>query len=208
MKRKVPVIPLMLVLFLSAFSACSLFQQNAQENKIIPETEEITKDVIENRAIEVLNSLKDMDMEKLSGMIDPDKGVRFSPYGHVNKDTDLVFTADQIKNISNDNTLYTWGVFDGSGAPINLIFSDYYKKFIWDQDFTKAKEAGYNKILGKGNIINNSFDVYPKAIIVEYHFPGFDPQYGGMDWRSLRLVFEKNGDVWYIAGIIHDQWTI
>jgi UDP-N-acetyl-2-amino-2-deoxyglucuronate dehydrogenase len=30
----------------------------------------------------------------------------------------------------------------------------------------------------------------------------------GMDWRSLRLVFEKKNDIWYLVGIIHDQWTI
>jgi (p)ppGpp synthase/HD superfamily hydrolase len=29
-----------------------------------------------------------------------------------------------------------------------------------------------------------------------------------MDWRSLRLVFEKKNDIWYLVGIIHDQWTI
>jgi hypothetical protein len=37
---------------------------------------------------------------------------------------------------------------------------------------------------------------------------GFDPEYEGMDWRSLRLVFEKKNDIWYLVGIIHDQWTI
>jgi hypothetical protein len=44
-------------------------------------------------------------------------------------------------------------------------------------------------------------------MIVEYYFPGFDPQYGGMDWRSLRLVFSDHGGTWYLAGIIHDEWT-
>jgi hypothetical protein len=29
-----------------------------------------------------------------------------------------------------------------------------------------------------------------------------------MDWRSLRLVFMQDGGTWYLAGIIHDQWTI
>jgi len=43
---------------------------------------------------------------------------------------------------------------------------------------------------------------------VEYHFPGIDPQYGGLDWRSLRLVFQQSGGEWYLVGIIHDQWTI
>jgi hypothetical protein len=27
----------------------------------------------------------------------------------------------------------------------------------------------------------------------EYHLAGFDPQYAGLDWRSLRLVFEAHG---------------
>jgi len=30
-------------------------------------------------------------------------------------------------------------------------------------------------------------------MVVEYHFPGIDPQYGGLDWRSLRLVFQQSG---------------
>jgi hypothetical protein len=44
-------------------------------------------------------------------------------------------------------------------------------------------------------------------MVVEYYFPGFDPQYEGMDWRSLRLIFLQDNDVWYLAGIVHDQWT-
>jgi (p)ppGpp synthase/HD superfamily hydrolase len=44
--------------------------------------------------------------------------------------------------------------------------------------------------------------------MVEYHFSGFDPKYEGMDWRSLRLVFEEKDNIWHLVGIIHDQWTI
>jgi hypothetical protein len=71
-----------------------------------------------------------------------------------------------------------------------------------------AKEVGYNKIFGKGNTTNNSFQVYKDSIIVEYHFSGFKPEYRGIDWKSLRVAFEKEKDTWYIVGIIHDQWTI
>ena len=135
-------------------------------------------------------------------------GVRFSPYAYVDVDKDLVFTADKVKKLATDSTLYLWGYYDGSGEPIRLKFSDYYKKFIYDVDFLNAEQVGYNKTLGHGNSLNNSFEVYKNSIIVEYYFSGFDPQYGGMDWRSLRLVFEKKNDVWYLVGIIHDQWTI
>jgi hypothetical protein len=71
-----------------------------------------------------------------------------------------------------------------------------------------AEQIGYNTVLGHGNSLNNSFEIYKDSIIVEYYFSGLDPQYEGMDWRSLRLVFEEKDDIWYIVGIIHDQWTI
>lgn len=171
-------------------------------------TENYVKQIIQRRAAEVLADIKAKDWEKLSPLVQPDKGVRFSPYGHVNTDTDLVFSAAQIQNMASDGTKYKWGSFDGSGEPIELDFDGYYKRFIYDHDFMNAKETGYNKVIGKGNTLINSFEVYPGSIMVEYHFPGFDPQYSGMDWSSLRLIFEKKDAVWYLVGIIHDQWTI
>jgi len=172
------------------------------------DTEEYIKSIIEKRSTNVLTAIKNYDLEKLASAVHPDKGVRFSPYGYVDVDKDLVFTAEKVKKLATDSTLYHWGYYDGSGEPIRLKFSDYYKKFIYDVDFLNAEQVGYNKTLGHGNSLNNSFEVYKNSIIVEYYFSGFDPQYGGMDWRSLRLVFEKKNDVWYLVGIIHDQWTI
>jgi hypothetical protein len=29
-----------------------------------------------------------------------------------------------------------------------------------------------------------------------------------MNWASLRLVFERSGNKWYLVGISHDEWTI
>lgn len=172
------------------------------------DTEENIKKIINDRAIEVITAIKEYDMNKLSKTVHPDKGVRFTPYAFVDSSKNLVFSADEIKNMGENTKKYIWGSYDGSGEPIELTFSDYYKKFIYDADFINAKEIGYNKTLGKGNSINNSFDFYKNSIIVEYYFPGFDPQYNGIDWKSIRLVFEKMDDTWYIVGIIHDQWTI
>jgi len=98
--------------------------------------------------------------------------------------------------------------YDGTGDPIGLTPAQYCQRFIYDRDYTQAREVSYNRPLGQGNSLNNSLAVYPRAAIVEYHFPGFDPQYGGMDWRSLRLVFERKGRAWYLVGIIHAEWTI
>ena len=44
---------------------------------------------------------------------------------------------------------------------------------------------------------------------MEYHVPGTNPDYGGMDWRSLRLVMEEGDDgKWDLRAVIHDEWTI
>ncbi len=63
------------------------------------------------------------------------------------------------------------------------------------------------KFIGRSNTSNNNFEIYSNAIIVEFHFSGFDSKYEGMDWESLRLVFEEKDGTWYLIGIIHDQWT-
>ena len=57
-------------------------------------------------------------------------------------------------------------------------------------------------------MLENQFEIYDNPIVVEYYFPGFNPEYEGMDWKSLRLVFEKYEDSWKLVGIIHNQWTI
>jgi hypothetical protein len=172
------------------------------------DTEQQTKKIIEARASETILAIKNKDAEKISKIIHPEKGVRFSPYQNVNKERDMVFSASQFLSFFKNKEKYLWGVYDGSGLPINLTPSEYYNKFIYNADFVSAPEVSYNRIIGKGNIINNVFESYPGAIVVEYHFSGFDPQYEGMDWSSLELVFEEKDAGWYLTGIVHGQWTI
>jgi len=45
-------------------------------------------------------------------------------------------------------------------------------------------------------------------IKINGYFPSFNPDYAGMDWKSLRLVFEQYEGRWYLVGIINNQWTI
>jgi len=196
-------------------SACGSVQSKAPDIQATEETgieerndEKSSSENISETAKEAVNALRDKDMEKLSELVHPEKGVRFSPYAFVDVKNDLVFAANDVKNLLSDTTIYTWGSYDGTGDPIELTFDEYYKKFIYDADFANAEQVGYNEILGKGNTIENSAEVYKDSVVVEYHFSGIDPKYEGMDWRSLRIVFEKFEDSWYIVGIIHDQWTI
>jgi len=164
------------------------------------------KRLIQNRAKQVVLALKNKN-STLAKFAHPTLGIRFSPYSYVTGN-DVKLAASQLRYIFSNSTKYLWGHYDGSGDPIKLTFTKYYQEFIYDKDFSNAEKIGYNKSIGHGNSINNSFTFYPSAIIVEFHFTGFDPKFEGMDWKSLRLVFEEKDNIWYIVGIIHDQWTI
>ncbi|MCC2685569.1 MAG: hypothetical protein K0R75_2468 [Paenibacillaceae bacterium] len=173
---------------------------------------QITADDVRAKADTIVAALQKKDMKTIAQASDPKAGIRFSAYGHIDvkKDITMLPTA-KFADIMGDSTEYDWGVYDGSGQPIHLTFKDYYSKFIYDQDFAKAKDVSVNQIIGKNTLVNNQFDVYPRDqfMTVEYHFPGFDPKVEGHDWRSLRLVFAvsgTNGNI-TLRAIIHDQWT-
>lgn len=174
-------------------------------------TPEQAEKAISARAQETLQAFRAKDWEKVSGLVHPDKGIRFSPYAFVRTGADRPdrqFTAEHMKSLYTEKALLEWGIHDGSGEPIRGTFADYYARFVYDVDFVTAPQVRYNSITQRGNTTNNIRATYPDAIVVEYHFPGFDPKYGGMDWRSLYLTFELKGKTWYLTGVIHDQWTI
>jgi hypothetical protein len=164
-------------------------------------------EIVMARAREVVVALRDKDMNTLSRIVHPEKGCRFSPYAWAS-DNDLLFTGKQVVYLMEEQTIRRWGYYDGSGRPIDCNFSDYFKIFVYDRDFANAEQMAYNKILEQGNTRINIAEYYPGADFVEFHFSGFEPKYGGMDWRSLRLVFQEKDGEWYLVGIIHDQWTI
>ena len=165
------------------------------------------EEVVPNLASQAVLALKNRDMQALAALVHPVAGLRFTPYAYV-QPSNLVLPAHQLPNVFEDATVYHWGVYDGSGEPMDLTFAQYYANFVYDQDYAQAEEVSHNQRLGTGNSIDNSREFYPGAFVVEYYFSGFEPQYAGMDWRSLRLVFQKHEGTWYLVGIIHDEWTI
>jgi hypothetical protein len=169
---------------------------------------EDAKKIIGETADLVLRAIADKDFDTVSEYTHPDLGVRFTPYTYVSVESDLVFSKDEIKNFQNDRSVYHWGFYDGSGEEIRLTPREYYEEFIYTADYVNAPEVGYNKILSFGSMLENQFEVYKGAIIVEYYFPEIDPQFEGLDWRSLRLVFQKYDGSWKLTGLINNQWTI
>ncbi len=203
---------LLLILFLSMFVVSCAATYEIPSPTIAPATPTATsvstEEMIRHKSDTVIEALHDRDLDRLARLVHPTQGIRFSPYAFVHE-ADILVAVEDVPNLFSKDTVLLWGVYDGSGAPIELTFASYYDQFIYDQDFANAEEIGYDRrIGGEGGMINNISDFYPGGVMVEYHFTGFDPDYGGLDWRSLRLVFMQEGDEWFLVGIVHDEWTI
>lgn len=169
---------------------------------------ELAEKIIKESADKVIYAVSTKDAATIAEYTHPVKGVRFTPYTYVSIENDVVFSKEAVKTFFTDQKTYLWGYYDGIGDEIKLTPSQYYQKFIYNVDYINADEIGYNEVLSSGNALENQFEVYENAIVVEYYFPGFTPEYDGLDWKSLRLVFEPYGNDWKLVGIISNQWTI
>ncbi|WFA09112.1 bZIP transcription factor [Tissierella sp. Yu-01] len=178
-------------------------EQEVSNNPIDPESNNLLY-----TASKVVNLLKNKDMEGVSAYVHPSKGVRFSPYGTIDVESDQVFIQNQVAELLSDSQSYTWGNYDGTGDPIDLNYNDYYNRFIYDVDFANPHMIGNNVAIGKGNTLNNITEAYPNGEFIEFHFTGYEAKYEGLDWKSLRLVFEEDNGIYYLIGIVHDEWTI
>lgn len=157
---------------------------------------------------DILQLFAERSFAKLADRIHPEKGVRFSPYAYVDTANDVRLMPQDLLRSDFPARKIRWGSYDGTGDPIELNLHEYINRFVYTSDFLHAEKTTVNQAVGMGNTINNLADVYPGKPFTESWFSGFDAKLEGMDWQSLRLVYEiEDGKAWLIA-VIHDQWTI
>ena len=108
---------------------------------------------------------------------------------------------------ADDKRKYVWGTVDGEGSPIMMTPAEYFNRYVYDKNFRTSSVIGLNTIVRSGNMLENVKEVFPDAEFVELHDPGSE-EYEGIDWKSLKLVFEKwNGERKLVA-VIHGEWTV
>jgi|GEM_PF-1678294 len=154
---------------------------------------------------QVIQLLQDEDMTGFQAYVHPTQGVRFSPYNFV-ETSHLVFSATAIPSLLADPTVYNWGVEDGTGDPLDKTAQEYFDRYVNRKDFTNPDEIHYNTIIQRGSMLYNISGFYPNANFVEYYVEG-TPQYGGLDWGSLYVVYENFQGSWYVVGIVNAEWT-
>ncbi len=212
MKRLILIISSTLLL-----SACTSEQKNKIETdttdtlELVEPTEVATnlsqQDSIKATGTQVLTFLKQQNYQELSKYFSP-SGVRFVPFSYIDTATAKKLTAEDFLTALEKKWVLTWGAFDGTGDPIKLTIPAYLKKFAYNADYLNAEATAYDAVIKQGNSINNIKEIYPNHHYIDYHFSGFDQKHEGMDWTSLRLVFEKRDGQYFLVAIIHDQWTI
>ncbi|RZJ75748.1 MAG: hypothetical protein EOO47_19380 [Flavobacterium sp.] len=214
-----------LTLFLLLFSFITACTSDKKDNKIEdsaavtsidtakPETPKVDsdglsqQDSIKATARQVLTFLKQNNYAELIKYFSQD-GVRFVPYGFIDTANSKKLTPEVFLESINKKWTLTWGSYDGTGDPIKLSVPAYLKKFVYNADYLAAEAVGYDQIIKQGNSLNNLKTIYPNHHFIEYHFSGFDQKLDGMDWTSLRLVFEKVDGQYFLVAVIHDQWTV
>lgn len=176
---------------------------NVQTAKL-PHTAQQARRLVGKRSQDVVRALATMNMTALARYIHPKKGVAFYPYPAADKPQKR--TSWQLRRYFHDRKIYLWGSYDGTGDPIRLSNKDYFRKFIYDDNFSQSKEINFSMIKPRGNTLNLLPQKYPNAIFVEFYRPARSSQ--GYDWKGLWLVWQKLGLQWYLIAIAHDEWTI
>lgn len=162
--------------------------------------------LIENSRM-ILRRIKNKEYNELAEYFSP-QGVRFSPYAFIDTSKDVVLTAQQIRNAATSSEKLLWGEYDGSGEPIKMSIEQYFSTFVCSTDFSGKGEISVNEFSQRGNTTNNIREAYPGCKWVEFFIKGEKPEFDGMDWSALRLVFRQaEGKAW-LVGVVHDQWTI
>jgi hypothetical protein len=210
--------PIILLIIIAFFCSCGNNKQEPKQSTPVdtavkappPVKEEgglSQQDSIKATGRQVLVFLKEQNFEELIKYFSND-GVLFSPYGYIDIAKSKKLTPSDFLESIQKNWVLTWGNFDGTGDPIKLSVKNYLKKFVYNADYLNAEAVGYDQIIKKGNTKINLQEVYPNKHFIDYHFSGFVQESKGMDWASLRLVFDKQDGQYFLIAIIHDQWTI
>ena len=160
---------------------------------------------IAERAQQVLSILAKKQLDKLAPIVHPDSGVRFSPYGFIGK-ASKTFKPEELATLWKNKQKFFWGLYNGTGRPIRRTFQEYFKRFVYDRDYTSSALIAYNAVQ-RSDMFVNLFDIYPRSIVVDHLFLA-TPEFEEMDWRALRLVFTEYHGEWYLIHIVHDEWTI
>jgi hypothetical protein len=204
MKKNLIILVLAAIVVLLGFVAYRYHLQAPQKPAGNQET--APQESLISTAKEVVDALANKDYAKLQSLTS-DAGLSLAMYPQLDLSKINVAKSD-VSKIPTDQRTQLFGYTDGKGDPVILTASQFFDKRIYTVDYRNAPEIAANKKLGGGN----SAFTLPQDIqgreFVGFYFPGFKPEYQGMDWTTLYLIFDKVGNDYKLRAIAKDNWTI
>ena len=132
----------------------------------------------------------------------------FTASSTVDPETDQNFTADEIRGLPEDPGQYLWGYEGRPGHAHSLTMEEFVRQYIFPWTILRPPRWGWTRWCSSGNALENVAQAYPGCRFVDLCYPERDPDLGGLDWCSLKLVFAPLEGQWWLVGLIHSQWTI
>lgn len=157
-------------------------------------------------ATEVLMTCKARDYKKLASYMHPQNGTRFYPYSGGDTAGNRNYSGDELVKLAKENKKVNWNSDWAEGEEL-LTVNQYFSKFVYDVDFLNATLKSINNFHTQSAIVINLKELYPGCDAVEFFFPGFKKDMGGMDYAGLRLVFKTENNIHYLVAVQHDTWT-
>jgi len=195
---------LLITSLIYTFTGFSLF---GDPQRITVSTDDAVSIDVVTLAYSVLEHIRDDDFHALSRVVHPEYGVVFSPSATINLTTDRRLNVEQIASLGTDTNVYVWGVYNGSGVPIELTYAEYFSEFVPAAEHMSSAVIGINQIVRSGNALENITDVFPNSEFVDFHNPGGE-QAEELDWSSLRLVFEDFNGYLRLVAIVYSKRTV
>jgi hypothetical protein len=160
-------------------------------------------------ADKILEAIAAGNFATLAKYVHPQRGLEFSPYSRNLIDLQTIrFSQAEVVKFGVDERIYTWGTFDGSGEPILMTPSDYFKEFVYDIDYIrKAKRTTTIPKQRTPGEFSGLHKYYPEELIVRYHYPG-TPDNEYIDFRDLILLFSVIEGRWYLVGVALAESTV
>ncbi len=168
------------------------------------ENEEAGEESAEELAKNIVKALENEDYGAISEYVSKEKGLVISPYEFIESDA-VVLSKEEMENLSSIEKEYLWGYHDGSGKPIRSVPQGYFDRY---KGFTEPDQVILDDVQQRGNTKNNINEVFPDSKTVEFYQNGTE-KYGGMDWRSLYLVFQQDAEgKLKLSALVTGEWTI
>lgn len=165
-------------------------------------------DTLDALSDEILMLIDENRFEELTDYVVSD--VYFMPGPNIGFDKAIYLGMDDWSIINDYEDALVWGYYEGSGEDMVFTPSDFFDHFISNFNFRAAPEKTVKayRDLGDGfafwkNDTNGDY-------FVEYHYPGFNPDFEGIDYQTLYMVFtyDEEADTYLLTGITNHYWTI